>query len=120
MAPADRAARDRAVRAVHWPPYNRQARPGHSSAASCSLGAGLERIGSVCGCGMACGTCCDWRQHISAGEQAVVLLLGADKQAQILRRYCEGLLRSPTAPAAASKEVRARPMTCRISQRQLA
>jgi hypothetical protein len=40
--------------------------------------------------------CADWRKHISAGEQAVVLLLGADKkQAAILRRYCEGLLRAP-------------------------
>ncbi|MGA8651933.1 MAG: hypothetical protein WB677_15195 [Xanthobacteraceae bacterium] len=40
--------------------------------------------------------CADWEKHISAGEQAVVLLLGADrKQAGILRRYCEGLLRSP-------------------------
>ena len=40
--------------------------------------------------------CADWRKHISEGEQAVVLLLGADKkQAAILRRYCEGLLRAP-------------------------
>jgi hypothetical protein len=40
--------------------------------------------------------CADWREHISAGEQAVVLLLGADKkQASILRRYCEGLLQAP-------------------------
>lgn len=40
--------------------------------------------------------CADWRKHISAGEQAVVLLIGADKkQAAILRRYCEGLLRVP-------------------------
>jgi hypothetical protein len=32
--------------------------------------------------------CCDWRQYVSAGEQAVVILLGADKkQAGILRRY---------------------------------
>jgi hypothetical protein len=39
--------------------------------------------------------CCDWRKHMSAGEQAVVLLLGADrKQAGILRRYCEGLLQA--------------------------
>jgi hypothetical protein len=38
----------------------------------------------------------DWRKHISAGEGAVVLLLGADKkQASILRRYCEGLLQAP-------------------------
>jgi hypothetical protein len=38
----------------------------------------------------------DWREHMSAGEQAVVLLLGADKkQASILRRYCQGLLDAP-------------------------
>jgi hypothetical protein len=38
----------------------------------------------------------DWREHISAGEGAVCLLLGADrKQASILRRYCGGLLRMP-------------------------
>jgi hypothetical protein len=40
--------------------------------------------------------CANWNQHISAGEGAVVLLLGADrKQASILRRYCHGLLQSP-------------------------
>jgi hypothetical protein len=40
--------------------------------------------------------CADWRKYISAGEQAVVILLGADKrQAGILRRYCEGLLQVP-------------------------
>jgi hypothetical protein len=40
--------------------------------------------------------CADWREHISAGEGAVCLLLGADrKQASILRRYCGGLLRMP-------------------------
>jgi len=40
--------------------------------------------------------CADWRKYISVGEQAVVLLLGADKkQAAILRRYCEGLLQAP-------------------------
>jgi hypothetical protein len=40
--------------------------------------------------------CADWRKYISAGEQAVVILLGADKkQAAILRRYCEGLLQAP-------------------------
>ena len=38
----------------------------------------------------------DWRAIMSAGEQAVVSLLGADKkQASILRKYCEGLLRAP-------------------------
>jgi hypothetical protein len=40
--------------------------------------------------------CADWLKHMSAGEQAVVLLLGADrKQAAILRRYCQGLLATP-------------------------
>jgi hypothetical protein len=40
--------------------------------------------------------CADWNKHISAGEQAVCLLLGADRrQAQILRKYCEGLLAAP-------------------------
>jgi hypothetical protein len=40
--------------------------------------------------------CADWREHMSAGEPAVVLLLGRDKkQAGILRRYCEGLLEAP-------------------------
>jgi hypothetical protein len=34
--------------------------------------------------------------HMSAGEQAMVLVLGADKkQASILRRYCQGLLDAP-------------------------
>jgi len=38
----------------------------------------------------------DWRKHISAGEGAVCLLLGADrKQGGILRKYCDGLLRAP-------------------------
>ncbi len=40
--------------------------------------------------------CTDWRQYLSAGEQAVVILLGKDKkQAAILRRYCHGLLQVP-------------------------
>jgi hypothetical protein len=38
----------------------------------------------------------DWRKHMSAGEQSVVTLLGADKaQARILKRYCDGLLAAP-------------------------
>ena len=38
----------------------------------------------------------DWSKIMSIGEQAVVLLLGRDRrQAAILRRYCEGLLREP-------------------------
>jgi hypothetical protein len=40
--------------------------------------------------------CTDWRKYLSAGEQAVVILLGADKkQAAILRKYCQGLLETP-------------------------
>jgi hypothetical protein len=57
--------------------------------------AGKDRFLSAVACWRAA-LCANWRQHISAGEQAVVILLGADKkQASILRRYCEGLLRSP-------------------------
>jgi hypothetical protein len=40
--------------------------------------------------------CTDWRKHQSAGEGAVVILLGADKkQAAILRKYCAGLSEAP-------------------------
>ena len=40
--------------------------------------------------------CQDWGKLASAGEGAVVLLLGADKrQAAILRKYCHGLIRTP-------------------------
>jgi hypothetical protein len=48
---------------------------------------------------------CDWRKHISAGEQAVVILLGADKkQAAILRRYCQGLLQVPLLAAEVTRQ----------------
>jgi hypothetical protein len=37
----------------------------------------------------------DWSKHISAGEQAVCILLGKDKkQAAILQRYCRGLIKA--------------------------
>ena len=50
--------------------------------------------------------CTDWRQHQSAGEGAVVITLGADKrQAQILRRYCEGLLQAPLLAAEVTRSV---------------
>jgi hypothetical protein len=40
--------------------------------------------------------CANWREHISAGEGAVALLLGSDKkQAGILSAYCHGLLETP-------------------------
>jgi hypothetical protein len=48
---------------------------------------------------------CDWRKHVSAGEQAVVILLGADKkQAGILRRYCQGLLATPLLAAEVTRQ----------------
>jgi hypothetical protein len=57
--------------------------------------AGKDRFINACALWRAA-LCADWRKHISAGEQAVVILLGADKkQAGILRRYCEGLLQTP-------------------------
>lgn len=49
--------------------------------------------------------CADWRKYISAGEQAVVVLLGADKrQAAILRRYCQGLLAAPLLAAEVTRQ----------------
>ena len=40
--------------------------------------------------------CANWNEWQSAGEGAVVILIGRDKrQAGVLRRYCEGLLRAP-------------------------
>jgi hypothetical protein len=57
--------------------------------------AGKDRFLSAVACWRAA-LAADWREHISAGEGAVCLLLGADrKQAGILRRYCDGLLRMP-------------------------
>ena len=49
--------------------------------------------------------CCDWNKHISAGEGAVVILLGKDrKQAAILRKYCHGLIEK--SPLLAAEVVR--------------
>lgn len=57
--------------------------------------AGKDRFESAVGVWRAA-LCTDWRKYISAGEQAVVILLGRDKkQASILRRYCDGLLEAP-------------------------
>jgi hypothetical protein len=40
--------------------------------------------------------CADWKRYISPGEQAVVILLGADKrQGNILSKYALGLLQKP-------------------------
>jgi hypothetical protein len=61
----------------------------------CGRRAGKDRFASAVSIWRAA-LCTDWRKHISAGEQAVVILLGADKkQASILRRYCQGLLQAP-------------------------
>jgi hypothetical protein len=61
----------------------------------CGRRAGKDRWASAVACWMAA-LAADWRRYMSAGEQAVVLLLGADrKQASILRRYCSGLLEAP-------------------------
>ncbi len=57
--------------------------------------AGKDRFKSAVVCWRAA-LCTNWRKIQSAGEGAVVILLGADKkQAAILRRYCEGLLQAP-------------------------
>ena len=76
--------------------YNRQARRAFRRLILLAgRRAGKDRFLSPVGVWRAA-LCTDWRKHISAGEQAVVLLLGADrKQAAILRRYCQGLLEVP-------------------------
>ncbi len=61
----------------------------------CGRRGGKDRFESAVGVWRAA-LCADWNKYLSAGEQAVVLLLGADRrQAAILRRYCEGLLSKP-------------------------
>jgi hypothetical protein len=51
--------------------------------------------------------CCDWRKHISPGEGAVVLLLGADnRQGGILSKYCRGLLELPMLRAEVVRDVK--------------
>ncbi len=81
--------------------YNRQARRHDTGLAITRIiilagrRAGKDRFFSAVGVWRAA-LCQDWNKHISAGEGAVVLLLGADKkQAAILRKYCRGLLKVP-------------------------
>jgi hypothetical protein len=57
--------------------------------------AGKDRFFSAVGVWRAA-LCCNWREHISAGEGAACLLVGADRQqGRILRKYCQGLLAVP-------------------------
>jgi hypothetical protein len=76
--------------------YNRQARrAARTILFLCGRRAGKDRFLSAIGV-WRCALCADWNQYLSAGEQAVVILLGRDKkQAAILRRYCRGLLEVP-------------------------
>jgi hypothetical protein len=51
----------------------------------------------------------DWKQILSAGEDAVVILLGSDfKQARILRRYCQGLIETPMLAALVTRATETR------------
>jgi hypothetical protein len=51
----------------------------------------------------------DWKSILSAGEDAVVILLGSDfKQARILRRYCAGLLEVPMLAALVTRATETR------------
>ena len=51
----------------------------------------------------------NWRSVLSAGEDAVVILLGSDfKQARILRRYCQGLIEAPMLAALVSRATETR------------
>lgn len=85
--------------------YNRQTRRAlHRLILLAGRRAGKDRFLSAVGMWRAA-LCADWRKHISAGEQAVVILLGADKkQAAILRRYCRGLLQEPLLAREVSRE----------------
>jgi hypothetical protein len=50
---------------------------------------------------------CDWRKYSSAGEQNVVILLGADKrQGTILSKYAGGLISSPMIAAEVVRNVK--------------
>jgi hypothetical protein len=61
----------------------------------CGRRAGKDRLLSAIAIWRAA-LCLNWREHVSAGEGAVVLLLGADKrQSVILANYCNGLLDMP-------------------------
>jgi hypothetical protein len=78
-------------------PYNRQAR--RRIVILVGRRGGKDRFLSAVGVWRAA-LCADWRRHQSAGEGAVVILLGRDKrQAAILRRYCRGLLTQPSLAA---------------------
>jgi hypothetical protein len=51
----------------------------------------------------------NWRALLSAGEQGVVILIGADKkQSKILRGYCQGLLQSPLLAAMVTRSTEER------------
>lgn len=68
--------------------------------------AGKDRFLSACGVWRAA-LCANWRKYQSAGEGAVVILLGRDKkQAAILRRYCRGLLQAPELKKQVIRETR--------------
>lgn len=83
-------------------PYNRQARrdvqrhgPWRRLFIEVGRRGGKDRFLSAIAVWRAC-LCSDWHAHLSAGEQAVVILVSTDRrQAAILRRYCEGLLEVP-------------------------
>ena len=77
--------------------YNRQARRDRRDRVRqllllCGRRAGKDRFLSAVAVWRAA-LCTDWRKYLTPGEQAVCILLGADKkQAAILRRYCHGLI----------------------------
>jgi hypothetical protein len=51
--------------------------------------------------------CANWKKYISPGEQAVVILLGADRrQGNILSKYCAGLLEPKMLSAEVVRHVR--------------
>jgi hypothetical protein len=77
-------------------PYNRQARrQWRRLFILAGRRGGKDRFESAIAVWRAC-LCANWHEHLSAGEQNVVILVSTDRrQASILRRYCEGLLEAP-------------------------
>jgi hypothetical protein len=69
---------------------------------------GKDRFQSALGVWLAA-LAADWRKVMTAGEDAVVILLGSDaKQARILRKYCEGLLQVPMLAALVTRSTESR------------
>jgi hypothetical protein len=87
--------------------YNRQARRQFRRLILlCGRRAGKDRFLSAVAVWRSA-LCANWKKYTSAGEQAVVILLGADKkQGNILSKYCTGLIEAPMIAAEVVRSVK--------------